>query len=181
MKEALKLALEALEEAHYKIEHKQNAAKREQAITAIKEALAQLAQEPFTYYDPVRDAIRPFPVDGDIPLYTTPSLPVQPAQEPVAIYRAGQAKGEVFHVEFLKEMGADEVLLYTAPPAAQPPLPAQEPDELTIAYMSGLYDGKKKRAWAGLTNDELLHIGVATGLERAAAHMIEQALKGKNT
>jgi len=60
--EALKLALEALEEAHYKVEHKQDAAKREQAITAIKEALAQ---------------------------------------------------------------------------------PAQQPDELTIAYMSGLYDGKK--------------------------------------
>jgi plasmid stabilization system protein ParE len=44
--EALKLALEALEEAHYKIEHKQNAAKREQAITAIRKALAQPAQEP---------------------------------------------------------------------------------------------------------------------------------------
>jgi hypothetical protein len=44
-REALKLALEALEEAHYKIEHKQNAAKREQAITAIREALAQPAQE----------------------------------------------------------------------------------------------------------------------------------------
>ena len=39
--EALKLALEALEEAHYKIEHKQDAVKREQAIIAIKEALAQ--------------------------------------------------------------------------------------------------------------------------------------------
>ena len=61
-KEALKQALEALEEAHYKVEHKQDAAKREQAITAIKEVLAQ---------------------------------------------------------------------------------PALEPDELTIAYMSGLYDGKK--------------------------------------
>jgi hypothetical protein len=46
-REALKLALEALEEAHYKIEHKQNAAKREQAITAIREALAQPAQEPY--------------------------------------------------------------------------------------------------------------------------------------
>jgi len=44
--EALKLALEALEEAHYKVEHKQDAAKREQAITAIKEALAQPVQEP---------------------------------------------------------------------------------------------------------------------------------------
>ena len=38
--EALKLALEALEEAHYVIEHKQDVTKRGQAITAIKEALA---------------------------------------------------------------------------------------------------------------------------------------------
>jgi hypothetical protein len=30
-----------------------------------------------------------------------------------------------------------------------------EPDELTIAYMSGLYDGKKaQRTWVGLTADE---------------------------
>jgi hypothetical protein len=49
MKEVLKLALEALEEAHYKIEHKQNAAKREQAITAIREALAQPEQEPVAW------------------------------------------------------------------------------------------------------------------------------------
>lgn len=34
---------------------------------------------------------------------------------PVAIYRAGQTKGEVYHVQFLKEMAADEVLLYAAP------------------------------------------------------------------
>ena len=38
-----------------------------------------------------------------------------PEQEPVAIYRAGQAKGEVYHVQFLKEMVADEVLLYAKP------------------------------------------------------------------
>jgi hypothetical protein len=30
-----------------------------------------------------------------------------------------------------------------------------EPDELTIAYMSGLYDGKKaQRTWVGLTDEE---------------------------
>lgn len=48
-KEVLKQALEALEEAHYVIEHnqlltylaRQDAKKRRQAITAIKEALAQ--------------------------------------------------------------------------------------------------------------------------------------------
>jgi hypothetical protein len=38
--EALKLALEALEEAQYKMEHYQDEKKREQAITAIKQALA---------------------------------------------------------------------------------------------------------------------------------------------
>jgi len=27
----------------------------------------------------------------------------------------------------------------------------QEPDDLTIAYMSGLHDGKKNRTWVGLT------------------------------
>jgi len=35
--------------------------------------------------------------------------------EPVAVYRAGQTKGEVYHVQFLKEMAADEVLLYAKP------------------------------------------------------------------
>jgi hypothetical protein len=42
----------------------------------------------------------------------------------------------------------DFVPLYTTPPAAQP-APVQEPDhgdELTIAYMSGLHDGKKLAA-----------------------------------
>jgi len=41
---------------------------------------------------------------------------------------------------------------------AQPPLPVQEPDELTIAYMNGLYDGKKKRPWVGLTEEEIEHL-----------------------
>ena len=38
-----------------------------------------------------------------------------------------------------------------------------------------------QRTWVGLTDDELLHIGVATGLERAAAQMIADKLKEKNT
>ena len=42
-------------------------------------------------------------------------------------------------------------------------------------------DALPKREWVGLTEDELLHIGVATGLERAAAQMIEAKLKEKNT
>jgi hypothetical protein len=30
-----------------------------------------------------------------------------------------------------------------------------EPDELTIAYLSGFYDGRKKRPWVGLTDEEI--------------------------
>ena len=77
--EALKLALAALErvstvddECDIFAPPLSNAVVN--AIIAIKEALAQPVQKPFTYYDPVRDAIRPFPVDGDIPLYTTHNI-----------------------------------------------------------------------------------------------------------
>jgi hypothetical protein len=65
--------------------------------------------------------------------------------------------------------------------------PAQEPDELTIAYMSGLYDGKKKRPWVGLTDDEMLDIERNTTCEadeswlRNVTCNIEDALRSKNT
>jgi hypothetical protein len=83
----------------------------------------------------------------------------QPEQEPVAIYRAGQAKGEAFHVEFLKVMDADEVLLYAAPPAAQP---VQEPNQASYPeYDRGFSEGwdrckaAAQRPWVGLTDDEI--------------------------
>jgi hypothetical protein len=40
---------------------------------------------------------------------------------------------------------------------AQPPLPVQEPDALTIAYQAGFYDGKKaaQRPWVGLTEEDI--------------------------
>ena len=37
-----------------------------------------------------------------------------------------------------------------------------------------------KREWVGLTEDELVQLGVATGLERAAVGMISNKLKEKN-
>ena len=80
--EALKLALEALETIYasthpYREDGSSTLSDESvklsnQAITAIKEALEQSEQKPFTYYDPVRDAIRPFEGDGDIALYTSP-------------------------------------------------------------------------------------------------------------
>lgn len=75
-----------------------------------------------------------------------------------------------------------------------PPLPVQ-PEQEPVAWwndMSGvidlnvsgrgkpLYTTPSQRPWVGLTEDELLHIGVATGLERAAAQMIADKLKEKN-
>ena len=76
----------------------------------------------------------------------------QPAQEPVAWQWLGSA-------QFRKKIpkGADKTAwspLYTTPP---------------------------KREWVGLTDEEMLHIGVATGLERAAVEMISNKLKDKNT
>jgi tRNA 2-selenouridine synthase SelU len=43
-----------------------------------------------------------------------------------------------------------------------------------------LYTTPPQREWVGLTDAELLHIGVATGLERAAVEMISNKLKEKN-
>jgi hypothetical protein len=75
---------------------------------------------------------------------------------------------------------------YTTPPA-----PAQEPDpdELTIAYMSGLYEGKKRKPWVGLTEDEMRALkqkmvedsmlGIVTDFEYIRS--IEAKLKEKNT
>ena len=49
------------------------------------------------------------------------------------------------------------------------------------AWDAALEHTPPQREWVGLTDDELLHIGVATGLERAAAQMIADKLKEKNT
>jgi hypothetical protein len=114
MKDVLKLALEALCVAVEPKKGKVYArefepidcfAMHEQAITALRETLAQPAQEPV-----LRDE-----------------------QGRPMTYWGGKA----------------------TPPAAQP---AQDPDELTIAYMNGLYDGKKKRPWVGLTEEEIEHL-----------------------
>ncbi len=67
----------------------------------------------------------------------------------------------------------------------------QEPDDLTIAYMSGFHDGKKKRPWVGLTATAKLDLlstakgaggrinGDAQLLELLTDH--ETQLKRKNT
>jgi hypothetical protein len=138
MKEALKLALKALEEAD-EIEFWN---KQKQAITAIKEALAQ----------PPLPAHEPVATDAQIAL-------LDPWMRPAA------AK------ELLTQ------ILALTPPAAQP---AQEPDELTIAYMSGLYDGKKKRPWIGLTDVERSQLVTLHHGWNEYGQAIEAALRSKN-
>ena len=64
--------------------------------------------------------------------------------------------------------------------------PEQEPYELTIAYMSGLYDGKKKRPWVGLTDEEIDAcwnnlFGPGNYNRRNVYQAIEAALRSKNT
>ena len=134
MKEALKLALDLAIMHHSDDGY---AELRSKVRQLAKEALAQPEQEPVAWEQFYPDIGKP-----------------QLGQEPVAIYRAGQAKGEGFHVEFLKEMGDDEVLLYTTPP---------------------------QRPWVGLTDekrDEILDIYLtAEGRARA----IEAELKELNT
>jgi hypothetical protein len=92
----------------------------------------------------------------------------------------------------LQQEAADELeTLMNAVAAEREALaqPVQEPD-LTAVYMSGLYDGKKKRKWVGLTDDE---VNAAWGtvawnsskglteLRYEYARNIETKLKEKNT
>jgi len=63
------------------------------------------------------------------------------------------------------------------------PVQEPEPDELTIVYMSGLYDGKKKRPWVGLTDAQFLEAArlAEDGNYLVAFQRIQQWLKEKNT
>jgi len=143
--EALKLALGALEADELDMVDDANGNmvfRREQAITAINEALAQPAQEPFGWYsaqedDFMTDKIRKehkrlnsyTHIHGkfDLPLYTTPPA-TQPAQEPAQapvgyvrpevidlLNRGVRCAGERFSPRADKEDGLTTAF-YTTPP-----------------------------------------------------------------
>ena len=60
------------------------------------------------------------------------------------------------------------------------PMAEQEPDDLTIAYLSGLHDGKKKRPWVDLTIQEFSDLAaIYSGMPLYLA--IQSKLKEKNT
>ena len=171
--EALKLALEALENSVDLVrEDAYNAEKlygnypsrqgkvaglkvladdHEKAITAIKVALAAPVQEPVAWVPitepyPPGDELDILMGDGSILCAVLP-------QADGDLWWGGSGTGEKFIDPQYTNVTHWRIHSDTTPPAAQ-----REPDELTIAYMSGLYDGKKhakQREWVGLTEEEL--------------------------
>jgi hypothetical protein len=110
-----------------------------------------------------------------------------------AITAIKQARALDKMAENARALGLDyepvqDVSLIDEGKTAAQPAPVQEPDrgdELTIAYMSGLHDGKKKREWVGLTDEEADNFLKAVwGREVTPKHFIqaiEAKLKEKNT
>jgi hypothetical protein len=105
--EALKLALEALEEAHHKMEHYQDEKKREQAITAIKQALAAPVQK------------RPQNCGTSYCSCIECVMDPEPVQEPVAWEQFYPDIGKP-KLAYLPPTKSPENACYTTPPAAQP-------------------------------------------------------------
>ena len=67
--------------------------------------------------------------------------------------------------------------------AEQPAQQEPDLDELTIAYMSGVYEGKKRKPWVGLTDEERQEIWKGCDPTHAGyvTALVEAKLKEKNT
>ena len=89
----------------------------------------------------------------------------QPEQEPVAfyVYKPTLPRGHLGNVS-----DGDLPWVYD-----------QDPSSGYSARML-VYTSPSQRTWVDLTDDDIVHIGVATGLERVAVNMIEAKLKQKN-
>lgn len=114
-REALKLALEALEEAHYKHEHRQDTYKRGQAILTIEQALAQPKQHQ-SWCDSLNIMLMSMPPKPASCNCKQKDLeqPRQLAQEPVA--RIGMISEEHFTDVCRSAGGNSNTPLYTVPP-----------------------------------------------------------------
>jgi len=169
-KEALKMALEALEEP------KEHFAKhrRLEAITAIKEALAQ-EQEPVTYSGngtAGREAdARPTGF-----FFQMPKPMTQPENEPVVWMYQDKSTHEVRfqkHMRGFVDHGATyETPLYTTPP----PCPTCEALARTV-----MMDQTGRDAWVGLTDEEANELWESTDSDWELMKRIEAKLKHKNT
>jgi hypothetical protein len=177
-KEVLKLALEALEEAHYKVEHKQDAAKREQAITAIKDA-AQPVQEPVKLHEAVISAwsLREvyFDEDGEPSMHRSPPA-AQPEQEPVGDVRGLlAARLTCWHRLTGAESDALVALFQTLPVQ---PVQGTVGNEFFEAF-AAKQPKQDQRPWVGLTDEEVQD-SYNTDYQ-AQTRAVEAKLKEKNT
>ena len=126
------------------------------------------------------------------------ALAEQPAREPVAwLYHDGPSPSEIPDEPFgtvivsrKKMMGLrnERPLVFgDTTPQAQPAQQEPDTDELTIAYMSGLHEGKKRKPWVGLTDEEIDDIEATWEATQEwvsfshATRVIEAKLKEKNT
>jgi hypothetical protein len=169
--EALDLALEALEEPGLLWRSKK-------AITAIKQARSAPVQEPVAHRFNTADALEKAKAARD--------KPVTPVEYKPVISDVGSDSNMLWPDKPFVPKGTGKLTLHNAAPVQEP----DHGDVLTIAYMSGLYDGKQKRAWVGLTRDEVLSIGKELGLKCKLggnanidfdyAEAIEAKLKEKN-
>jgi hypothetical protein len=106
-----------------------------------------------------------------------------------AIKQARSAPEEpVYHLRQFGDVTKEQLDRYMATGDINPqPAPVQEPDhgnELTIVYMLGLHDGKKKRQWVGLTDEEFEDIELGCRSTSSgkieAMQKVEAKLKEKN-
>jgi len=201
--EALKLALEVLENLLYWDNGKPEYDEAREAITAIKQALAAPVQEPDS-------ECNPYDLCAGCRCKFSAAQPA-PVQEPVA--EVIQADTENYKIHIIKPQPAG-TKLYTAPPAAQP-APVQEallpaglptPDELEA--LSDGNDGMlldapflykldllaswmrkyttppaAQRQWVGLTDEDVKEIREQCDsiVTLHAIKAIEAKLKEKNT
>jgi hypothetical protein len=146
--------------------------KQIEALKLVRDRLASMNHE---------DSIFAGEFDEEIKLLDEAIEQPAPAQEPVAwgnFKEDGTLVGLSQHPEDQANWTGRRPL-YTTPPA---PAPAQEPDpdELTIAYMSGLYEGKKRKPWVNLTVDELIDLEHKHRKHEDLVRAIEAKLKEKN-
>jgi hypothetical protein len=171
MIEVLKQALEALETTWY---HVGTFAPTDDAIelydqarTSLRQAIAELeSQEPVPtieeleqeIYQNTRNFVSLDVMEWMLKRYYT-HLPQRTEQEqPLPLVEIG--------VDVTAD-GASVVAFYRRPNAV-----------MEMFYSQ--FHPAPQRTWVGLTDEEMLHIGVATGLERAAVEMISKKLKEKN-
>jgi hypothetical protein len=79
---------------------------------------------------------------------------------------------------------AQEPVAWMNPCWADPDTRGWQSDSFESIPIEGwipIYTTPPQRPWVDLTEDQLVEIGVATGLERAAVEMISNKLKEKNT